>query len=82
MIQYPNTVIIASDIFPCAIEWSFFPAGNCPFANKTILIFLSLSPQIYDPVGSLNPKDFALNFLPHGGFTDGTVYHPYALVLL
>ena len=43
---------------------------------------LSLSAQIYDPLGSDNPYEFALNFEPQGRLSAGTVSQPNALVFL
>lgn len=41
--QYPRAVIMASEIPPCTMSWLGPPAGNCPFASITIVIFLFLS---------------------------------------
>jgi hypothetical protein len=54
--------------------------GKLAFVNKTIVIFLSLSAQIYDPLVSESPKECRLNLFPHGQFSD-KVSHPFANVL-
>jgi len=84
--QYPNSLIIASDIAAWKGVGSFVrPPGNAPFASRTIVTFLFRSDHTKEPEGvSLNPKEsgLGLNFLPQGQSFTGTVYHPKHLVFV